>query len=93
MKSDILLTLPVSGNNSLLDTNLMAEPINDISTGNNRELSVTDVVIPTEKKSRKRKIFKRFIQIFSTVIRPILTFVPNLINALANLKRASALVC
>lgn len=41
----------------------------------------------------KRKGFKlgKFIKFFSAVIKPILTFLPNLIFAVAGLKKASAL--
>ena len=43
---------------------------------------------PVEKKPTK--IWGKIKKFFRTVIKPILTFIPNLINSMANYKRAKA---
>lgn len=93
MKSESLFNLPVLGENDLPDVNLTADSINESCRGYGRGLSADDVVIKDKRKPRKKRILKKIVRFFVAVVRPILIFVPNFINAMANYKRAIALAC
>jgi len=44
-----------------------------------------------EEKKKSKFGWKKMRKFFTSIIRPILTFIPNLINAIANLKKSAAL--
>lgn len=90
MKSDILFSLPASDENDLSDVNSTAASISQSCGEYGRELSADDVVIKENRKPRRKRILKKIIHFFTAVVKPILTFVPNFINALANLKKVMA---
>ena len=43
-----------------------------------------------QKKGKVSKFFKRFRKFFTAVIKPVLSFITKLMNALANLRKAEA---
>ncbi len=90
MKSDILFTLPISDENDLSNVNSTVALNNELCRGCGRELSADDVVMKENRKPRRKRILKKIIHFFTTVVKPILIFVPNFINALANLKKVMA---
>ena len=92
MKSELFQSMPIIDGNQLSAEDIIVTPSNVISVENSKELAVEDVVASRVKKKRPQKIFKKFICFFSVVVRPILTFVPNFINALAYYKRATVTV-
>ena len=69
----------------------MAKP--KLETDNMNYDFTTDVSNVRERKPKRKKIFKKVIKFFTEVVRPVLTFIPLYINALANYKRAKSLAC
>lgn len=91
MKDSFFYNLPSCGSDTVNQEAVSYR--NSTLEGNNKNSPCTVDPYYVEVHKSRKITFKKVIKFFKEVIRPILTFIPLYISALASYKRATSVAC